>query len=72
MAKVLLTKEQTDLLRMGSVVKVNKPEEKEYLYIPYWFEHDVKTDTWTMYTYDHLPQHVKNAIKELSLKQKKK
>lgn len=65
MAKVKLTQEQVELLKMGSKISVHKPEEKEYFYVPYWFEHDVKTDTWTLYMPDKLPEAVKLTIHKL-------
>ena len=65
MAQIKITKEQKDLLTLGSVIKVNKPERKDYYYLPYWFEHDIETDEWRVFMLEKLPEAVKKTIHEL-------
>lgn len=50
--KVTLTKEQEDLLKMGTVIG-------DYHYLPFWFK---KGEEWEVFGLDYIPNELKEII----------
>lgn len=60
--KILLTKEQEELFRSGTVI-IDKEKKEEFMYYPYWIRKN-KDETFTILSFDNLPDNIKKLLKE--------
>lgn len=53
------------IIRSLGVAMSTEDGKKQYMYFPFWIEKDVKTGELRLYSYDELPNEIKQCLTEM-------